>query len=65
MDSKIKLQKSTDAESQTQFHAWYGALSSADKEQFDQYHKRKKFCFISKSAGAHPFSMGLKQKKRQ
>ena len=43
MDAKIKLQKSTNAEAQTQFHVWYGALSSADKEQFDQYHKRKKF----------------------
>ena len=41
MDAKIKLQKSTNAEAETQFHGWYGSLSSAVKEQFDQDHKRK------------------------
>ena len=42
MDSKIKLQKATNAEAQNQFHAWYAALSHTDKTQFDKYSKRKK-----------------------
>lgn len=42
MDSKIKLQKATNAEAQNQFHAWYAALPHTDKTQFDKYSKRKK-----------------------